>query len=160
MLKLHFNLVNKFQNNRIWQQGFEPLLLPIPYCFRATTMNKSCSPIDTLQVFYCDLLPKAHGLHDIEFQSQLIIITFRIPKVNPIWTFAITSNFSMQHGNLQIRKLFNFPTSTTLVYRLLANSQWILNSTFGTSLEFQMWLSPNHLSTLIHHSTTKCKVTP
>jgi hypothetical protein len=49
-------------------------------------------------------------------------------------------NFSTQLGNLQIRKLFNFPCTTTLIYGLLANPHEILNSSLGLVLGFQLWL--------------------
>jgi hypothetical protein len=43
----------------------------------------------------------------------------------------LTPKSSTQLGNIQIRKLFTFPSSTTLVLLLLPNSLQILNSTFG-----------------------------
>jgi hypothetical protein len=37
---------------------FRILFLPVPYRFRASILNKSCSPIVNLQVYYSNLLPK------------------------------------------------------------------------------------------------------
>jgi hypothetical protein len=40
------------------------------------------------------------------------------PKTDFLW---ITPIFSIKLGNIQIRKLFTIPSSTTLVYELLTN---------------------------------------
>jgi hypothetical protein len=70
-LKLRFSLLYQVWNSEICKLHFGPLFLLVPYGFRASTLNESCSLIVTLQVFYRNLQPKTHILKDTGTQKQI-----------------------------------------------------------------------------------------
>jgi hypothetical protein len=75
---------SKSENSEFKQHHFEPLLLQVAYGFRATILNKSCSPIVTLQVFYNNLLPKAHRSKGTGAQNKQTKLFSAAPKLYQI----------------------------------------------------------------------------
>jgi hypothetical protein len=71
-----------------------------------STLNEICSPIVTLQVFYSNLLPKAHKLKDPRVQKQLNQTILPESKTDPNLKFAnFTLKSSTKHEKSQHMKV-------------------------------------------------------
>jgi hypothetical protein len=142
---LNFYLSLIFQTE---QCIFRLLFLPVTYRVRASILNKSCSPIITLQVCYNNCFQNIHGLKVTGIQKQINKTVLGWFQLTQIWIFANYFKFShitWRAPNMKIvhfSKLHNFDIWTSSKFSLDSKLH------FWASLRFQLELFfSNNLTT-------------